>query len=89
MTTRHLYDVKDISRKLVVIIADEKDLRNICMRVRGKRDGTIVVSYAINSAYDQAVETSRLFDLYIVFYSAFLPVHLRGQYLPLVDQLMQ
>lgn len=41
------------------------------------------------NAYDQAIETSRLFDLYIIFYSAFLPVHIKGQYHKLVSSLIQ
>ena len=41
------------------------------------------------SAYDLSVETSRLFDIYVIFYSAFLPVTLKGQYRPLVDALIQ
>ena len=41
------------------------------------------------NAHDQSIETSRLFDLYLVFYSAFLPVHLRAKYTLLLDNLMQ
>lgn len=41
------------------------------------------------NAYDQAIETSRLFDLYVIFYSAFLPVHIKGQYHKLVSSLIQ
>ena len=41
------------------------------------------------NAHDQSLETSRLFDLYLIFYSAFLPVHLRAKYTHLIDNLMK
>ena len=47
------------------------------------------VSHRWLNAYDQAMETARLFDLYVIFYSVFLPVHLKGQYSKLVNSLIQ
>ena len=40
------------------------------------------------NAYDRALETTRLLEIYIIFYSAFLPMHIRGQYRIMVDKLI-
>ena len=45
------------------------------------------ISHRWLNAYDQAIETSRLLNVYIIFYSAFLPVHLREQYTRQVNSL--
>ena len=47
------------------------------------------ISHRWLNAYDQAIETSRLLNVYIIFYSAFLPVHLREQYTRQVNSLIQ
>ena len=47
------------------------------------------VSHRWLSAYDQALETARLLEVYTLFYSAFLPLHLRSTYTEVINNIIQ
>ena len=47
------------------------------------------VSHRWLSAYDRAMDTARLLDVYLMFYFAFVPVHEEGLYRGLFEELLQ